>query len=656
MLSHVPGHVMRTPLTPSNPYSRATTMSDLDDEQELLVVMLHQPTPPDSKLARLVAQNSLRTGTPLRKVLEYLRLAVLRQTNRLESYVMKTEPNDCSLVAKFSKVVDIDLKETSLSVSSVAVSATHIPHPLVKFVKNGGDAKLKELAAEVEELPIFVFVHGLGGQMTNFEPLMGLLCQCLEVMAIDLPGFGTLRRGNGKLITEFSEDEQTRLDQSWRSMLWADFETDKIVEILQAWIKQQVSPNKKIVLIGHLMGTALVIKLAGKLPPKTVEGMILLSPPALANTQAATKYHTPPAIKFFSYFPRLFSLFRIWDRLDGLDLHLVLRHLTKASSANTKLKQLRWNMDVESPVVLRYMLGFHKATFDELARAVDQYNDKGITPQTTNQKTLVMCGAEDGVTPRKCSIDIVDFLNRRAQREVATYIEIGSAGHSLLLSKPEFVSGTVLGHIEKYYPERLHISPTWVLKVKAKVSGDKWGLKNEQKWRNTLLISGQITRPGDTVAAPFLAMKTLKEGDADHLPQLLEAKFYGSPRTAPVDGDLVAVIDISLDVPVYNPELFSIIKYYKCATVSKVVPDKTAIRRFIAIVDEILASTSVEHPMIGVHCHYGQNRTIFCCCCYLIERLGWSIDDALEAFAIAKPPGIKHPHFIDALYVRYQED
>ena len=637
---------------------RISRMSENEEDFELLAVRLQLHSYDDPKLLLLSKEQQERTRTPLRTVWEYFRLVVLRQPNSLEQFVLRTEPNDCSLVAKFSNIVEIDLRQSLLSINSISVNTMHIQHPLVNFLKKGGAEKLEELNREVEELPIFVFVHGLGGQMSNFEPLMGLLSQCLEVMSIDLPGFGILRRQRGRSITDYLTEEQAKLDSSWRLMLWEDFETDKLVEILQAWINQRVPSNKKIVLIGHLMGTHLVIKLAAKLEENKVEGMILLSPPPLAENNTSVKVHLPLTIKLFSYVPKVFDIFRVWDRIKGLRLHLVLRQLTSTTLLLTRLRQFRWNLDVDSPVVLRYMQGFRKATYDELALATSRYNDSGSTPNTTNQKTLILCGADDVITPSKYSRQAAEWLNTRARREISTFIEILQAGHSLLLNKPEFVSGTVLDHIERHYPERLHLSPTWVLSVKAKISGDKWGLKNEEKWRRTQLISRNITRRvGNAVEyAPLLAMKTLKEGDCDHLPQVLEARFYEEPNTAPVEGVLVAVIDISLDVPVYNPSLFQRVKYVKCPTVSKVVPDRAAIRRFIAIVDDLLETSSdVKAPLIAVHCHYGQNRTIFCCCCYLIERLGWTIEEAIEAFAVAKPPGIKHPHFIDALYVRYED-
>jgi protein-tyrosine phosphatase len=60
-----------------------------------------------------------------------------------------------------------------------------------------------------------------------------------------------------------------------------------------------------------------------------------------------------------------------------------------------------------------------------------------------------------------------------------------------------------------------------------------------------------------------------------------------------------------------------------------------------------------RRPTIGVHCHYGFNRTGFFIVSYLVERLGYKLDDAVAEFAQKKAPGIKHEYFVNELYVRY---
>uniref|UniRef100_A0A8K9X6Q3 RNA guanylyltransferase and 5'-phosphatase n=1 Tax=Oncorhynchus mykiss TaxID=8022 RepID=A0A8K9X6Q3_ONCMY len=42
----------------------------------------------------------------------------------------------------------------------------------------------------------------------------------------------------------------------------------------------------------------------------------------------------------------------------------------------------------------------------------------------------------------------------------------------------------------------------------------------------------------------------------------------------------------------------------------------------------------------GVHCTYGFNRTGFLICAYLVEKMDWSIEAAVAAFAQARAPGI----------------
>ena len=49
----------------------------------------------------------------------------------------------------------------------------------------------------------------------------------------------------------------------------------------------------------------------------------------------------------------------------------------------------------------------------------------------------------------------------------------------------------------------------------------------------------------------------------------------------------------------------------------------------------------------------GWNRTGYFIVCYLVEKMSYTVQDALDEFAVQKPPGIKHEHFVDALFLRY---
>ena len=97
----------------------------------------------------------------------------------------------------------------------------------------------------------------------------------------------------------------------------------------------------------------------------------------------------------------------------------------------------------------------------------------------------------------------------------------------------------------------------------------------------------------------------------------------------------------------YDPTSFhdTRITYHKFPTQSKVPPSEEDVKGFRTIVNECLATSRAEgheETEICVHCHYGFNRTGFLICCWLIEELGYGVEEALEAFKIARPPGIRH--------------
>lgn len=57
--------------------------------------------------------------------------------------------------------------------------------------------------------------------------------------------------------------------------------------------------------------------------------------------------------------------------------------------------------------------------------------------------------------------------------------------------------------------------------------------------------------------------------------------------------------------------------------------------------------------IVGVHCTHGFNRTGFLICAYLIEKLNFSVVDAVKLFAACRPPGIYRQNIVNELYHRY---
>lgn len=62
-----------------------------------------------------------------------------------------------------------------------------------------------------------------------------------------------------------------------------------------------------------------------------------------------------------------------------------------------------------------------------------------------------------------------------------------------------------------------------------------------------------------------------------------------------------------------------------------------------------------QHPLesIAVHCTHGFNRTGYMIVSYLVERMDYAIETALQEFSIARQPGIYKQDYLDELFRRY---
>ncbi|KAL8701814.1 MAG: hypothetical protein Q9201_004704 [Fulgogasparrea decipioides] len=214
------------------------------------------------------------------------------------------------------------------------------------------------------------------------------------------------------------------------------------------------------------------------------------------------------------------------------------------------------------------------------------------------------------------------------------------AAHSLLYDPSTY--RTLAGLIQKFLWDHIdsRLSLGWQLQHLS--TEGKWDVKNLAKW--------QAVRPvSEPIAGIFRAMKTLREIDEAHCPEVFVRNWKGKLR---------AVVDISHENPVYDPRGLEDggIEYHKFPTVSKIPPTADEVQDFVKLIDQIRqtdSSTAAADALIGVHCHYGFNRTGFFICSYLIERERFGVQQAIDEFEAQRPPGIRHEHFLDTLFVRY---
>ncbi|KAF2029527.1 hypothetical protein EK21DRAFT_67602 [Setomelanomma holmii] len=542
-----------------------------------------------------------------------------------------------------------------------------------------------KLPREPRPIPLLVFIHGLGGSVAQFNPILLSLSNLASCLAIDLPGCGL---------------------SSFQPKVWTAYASDALVQLLATVIEahRAVEEGQQVVLVGHSMGCSLAALLASPTSPHAhliadhVAGLIAICPKAEPPTQEQAKKLQQAA----SVPPFIFDLFRRWDRRGGTESASVLRMTGWEAEEETKKLQLRFNKQSRTPTwsglqIPVFLLGGEadhvtpafnlEKILEFLGRDVStieppseqaslpvaaaplnpavvnsalpqrKHQDSGIDasdlPKPTDDSDTVISRTEsstiaeeilpngkDAIADAPLISDSIAPSTSRPKPHprrlvVKTSIMPKPAAHSLLFapSTSRIISGLIGNFFADHIDPRLSLA--WQLQYLS--TEGKWDVKNLEKWKAVKPVS-------DPIGGVFRAMKTLREVDSEHTPKVVAKKWAGK---------ICAIIDISHDNPVYDPKGLEDggIPYHKFPTVSKQPPQADEVKVFIDLVDKI---RSEKKPgLIGVHCHYGFNRTGFFLVSYLIERLGYRVEDAVDHFQQARPPGIRHSHFIDALHVRY---
>lgn len=567
-------------------------------------------------------------------------------------------------------------------------------------------AKLPELA----ELPLLVFIHGLGGSLPQFGPLLGSLINVAPCFGLELAGHGR---------SAFAPTDYPAYAFEANVELWKTALEDVCDR----------HGHKSVILIGHSMGCPIAATLATSpdLKPDVV-GIVAICPKGSPPNQSQTK-----AIKRFLSLPDwALDTFRWVDRRGQEESPSVKRFVGEGASTELKKLQLKFNEQFKTPVWKRAAIGILPHT-DSSGRS-----HGGMPGRETWSKIrtplLLVAGEADIVTKPTEVSDIVAFLQSNPQPSgplpqdpkpqipipeppvaptnttspspipaegvltekrthhnllVKTAVLPSPAGHALLYS-PQ-TSRTLAGLIEDFLSTHIdpHLSQTWQLQHLT--TSGKWDVKNLAKWERTLSVSGPIPAPPKTTTQTanstenattnttniFRALKTLRQVDPHHTPLVFVETWKN---------EIFAVVDISHDLPIYDTKSLQTggwMEYHKYPTVSKSPPTPDEVTGFIALIDRLRdeeaekislrssssssssaanlpsSTTTANNPAtaplraVAIHCHYGFNRTGFFIVCYLIEKLKMDVEDALREFAVAKPPGIKHEHFVDVLFVRY---
>ncbi|KAF2093708.1 hypothetical protein NA57DRAFT_48024, partial [Rhizodiscina lignyota] len=597
---------------------------------------------------------------------------------------------DPSLLRKHSTYESYSITSpvTGRSITYPSIRTFYHPHP-----------QAAKLPTSPTPLPLIVFIHGLGGSVAQFHPLLTSLVNVAPCLAIDLPGCGC---------------------SAFEPADWEAYKLENLAALVATAIDRyrEDSLGQEVVLIGHSMGCSLSVLLASPNNPlstvqnlsKHVLGLVAICPRADAPSPREVKAFK----KLLSIPGPIFNLWRQWDRRGGTESASVKRFVGPNAEEGVKRLQVRFNEQSRTPVWRRMARGM-----------LPQYSKSGQangglpgreTWSALQVPILLMAGESDHITPALEVEKIAGFLGKASRTDPSERMEHGEpivdaaapidssiidsklrpksnvtkradsgasvtttgqdqlfeerptlkrrkthaaalkttilpspASHALLYapSTARIIAGLIQTFLSSHIDPRLSLG--WQLQYLT--TEGKWDVKNLVKWQS---------ETGRTRNQPpvFRAMKTLREVDDVHSPAIFVEHWRGK---------IQAVVDISHESPVYDPQGLEKggIQYHKFPTVSKLPPTVDEVKAFIDLIDRLrvqLGTESNDHnaaedpedaPVIGVHCHYGFNRTGFFLVCYLVERLGFKLEDAIHEFERQRPPGIRHGHFIDQLFVRY---
>ncbi|KAL8873296.1 MAG: hypothetical protein Q9174_001211 [Haloplaca sp. 1 TL-2023] len=479
-----------------------------------------------------------------------------------------------------------------------------------------------KLPSKPSPLPLLVFIHGLGGSLAQFHPLLTSLVNVAPCLGIDLPGCG---------LSDFSPTD------------WGAYSQAALVQLLTTVIADSCArdASQGIVLIGHSMGCSLSALLAAPGSPlvkKNVEvlGLLAVCPKA-----------TPPTDRQLTQFRSLLSLptplldlWRQWDRRGGPDSASVARFVGPNADMETKRLQAKFNIQSKSAVWRRMAWGLYcgqdspsrqgtlmadlcvwasvtvpifliAGESDEMTKAgevtaiaqalgkteqgpLPQDASKSCVPHKANNTEEAiqqpnLNPAEDAEsraettfladhhTPPSATSDSMPAFSKK-QQVLKTSILPEPAAHSLLYDPTTY--RTLAGLMQKFLSDHIdgRLSLGWQLQHLS--TEGKWDVKNLAKW--------QAVRPvSEPIANIFRAMKTLRQIDEAHCPNIFVHDWKGR---------LKAVVDISHENPVYDPKGLEDggIEYHKFPTVSKIPPTAAEVQDFIKLIDRLRQSDEVE--------------------------------------------------------------
>ncbi|SCU88125.1 LAFA_0E10880g1_1 [Lachancea sp. 'fantastica'] len=257
--------------------------------------------------------------------------------------------------------------------------------------------------------PIYLFVHGLGGNMTQFEPLLRILAELNEgFVGLDLPGFGY----------------SSELDQ---------YDMVHVVGIVEELL-QLLTQRRKLVLVGHSLGCHVVMHFISEFSFKyDIREALFLSPAAPDLPQLKAPL-TKLGLAVLSRVPALFDWYRIYlDQNKGLESSGI-KQFHHQADIYRKLWQFFYNVQIKSKSIIQYLRGWTPINWSSEA-------------VTSLPSAVVITGKLDTITPLSTATSFYEALAPVKRRNL---IVVEDCSHNICFDRPDEISKLFLDVVERH--------------------------------------------------------------------------------------------------------------------------------------------------------------------------------------------------------------
>lgn len=258
---------------------------------------------------------------------------------------------------------------------------------------------------------IFLLIHGLGGNLEQFEPLLKLIDENnKKFLCLDLPGFG-------------KSDE------------WDKYPMIDVIDVIHEVVCMFGGEHhRSLTIIGHSMGCYISLHFYQIYASiYLINKIILLSPPRRTVDQLAKNNYLIQLGLLAGYkLPWIFDLYRGWfDQYKGLASSGIKQFFYRHGDITNqyrKLWQFHNNVKIKSRSIFGYLLGWESIKWDKVCVE--------LTDSKEETTVLIMCGDKDIVTPIEYSEGIYESLTGVVKKKLIVLID---CGHNVCFDNPEEV-------------------------------------------------------------------------------------------------------------------------------------------------------------------------------------------------------------------------